>query len=1167
MRQKFTIVLLACLTYAFSAWSQTGSEVLIQGFNWESKNAPGGWYNVVKNQAADLKASKFDMIWMPPPSDAASLDGYLPRQLYNLNSSYGTQAQLIDVINTLHNNDVKVIADIVINHRVGTTGWGDFTNPTWGCWAVTSDDEWPSSCGNMDTGAGYNAARDLDHTNQTVRNDIIAWMNWLKNTIGFDGWRYDYVKGYHGSYNQIYNNATNPIISIGELWDYLNENNPNPHRQQIVDWVNATGGTSTAFDFTTKGILQMAVNNQYNRLSLNNQPPGVIGWWPAKSVTFLDNHDTGSTQAHWPFPGNKVMIGYAYILTHPGIPMVFWDHFYDWGLKEQIKTLINIRKDNGLTSTSPLVIQQATSNLYAAIIDNKVAVKLGPGNWSPSGTGWVLKASGTDYAVWDKGSTPPPPPPSTFTVYLKRPSNWSGSSTRIHHWGALPTGSLANSTWPGVEMTPVGNGWFSFTFNNVSSSNFLFHNNAGTQTPDLNRSSEGWYMNGTWHATNPEGPINQPPVVMVNPAGPHTAQAAFTATVTATDDSGIAPTIYYTTDGSTPTTSSPSAVGSVNINVNATMTLRVFARDNQGLNSATQSHSYTINTPPPVSTFTVYFKRPANWSGTSTRIHHWGAQPTGSLANSTWPGIEMTPVGNGWFSHTFNNITSTNLLFHNNAGTQTADLNRGSEGWYMNGAWHASNPEGPINQPPVVNVNPVGPHTTTQAFTAVITATDDSGIAPTIYYTTDGSAPTTSSPNGVGTVNVSVNASMTLRFFARDNQGLNSASQSHTYTINIPVNQPPVVNVNPVGPHTTTQAFTAVITATDDSGIAPTIYYTTDGSAPTTSSANGVGTVNVPVNASMTLRFFARDNEGLNSASQSHTYTINQQPANSFTVYFQRPSAWGSNTPRIHHWGAQPTGSLANSAWPGVEMVPDGPNGWFKFTFNNVTSTNFLFHNNAGTQSPDMNRGTDGWYFNGSWSSTDPRINPPGLTVHLKTTWANPRIHYWNVQPTGAAASTTWPGVAMVNEGNGWFKFTIPNATCASIIFSNNGASQTPDLSRCGEGWYMNGTWHSSFPPGGASETMDDVFVDVVFATQLNQSVPNPCDVNTSISFSLEAQSYVHLGVYDMMGNQVAVLVNGELKQGNHDVSFNVGSLNNGIYLYRLVANGKMFSKKMVVKK
>jgi hypothetical protein len=48
----------------------------------------------------------------------------------------------------------------------------------------------------------------------------------------------------------------------------------------------------------------------------------MIGLWPAKAVTFIDNHDTGSTQHMWPFPSDKVMQGYAYILTHPGNPCI-----------------------------------------------------------------------------------------------------------------------------------------------------------------------------------------------------------------------------------------------------------------------------------------------------------------------------------------------------------------------------------------------------------------------------------------------------------------------------------------------------------------------------------------------------------------------------------------------------------------------------------------------------------------------------------------------------------------------------------------------------------------------------------------------------------------------------------------------------------------------------
>lgn len=77
------------------------------------------------------------------------------------------------------------------------------------------------------------------------------------------------------------------------------------------------------FDFTTKGILQAAVEGELWRLKdSNSKPAGLIGILPQNAVTFIDNHDTGSTQKLWPFPSDKVMQGYAYILTHPGVPSI-----------------------------------------------------------------------------------------------------------------------------------------------------------------------------------------------------------------------------------------------------------------------------------------------------------------------------------------------------------------------------------------------------------------------------------------------------------------------------------------------------------------------------------------------------------------------------------------------------------------------------------------------------------------------------------------------------------------------------------------------------------------------------------------------------------------------------------------------------------------------------
>ncbi|VAI78148.1 unnamed protein product [Triticum turgidum subsp. durum] len=108
--------------------------------------------------------------------------------------------------------------------------------------------------------------------------------------------------------------------------------------------------------------------------------------------------------AMWPFPSDKVMQGYAYILTHPGIPCIFYDHFFTWGFKDEIAALVAIRKRNGITPTSALKILMHEGDAYVAEIDGKVVVKIGSrynvGAVIPAG--FVTSAHGNDYAVWEK---------------------------------------------------------------------------------------------------------------------------------------------------------------------------------------------------------------------------------------------------------------------------------------------------------------------------------------------------------------------------------------------------------------------------------------------------------------------------------------------------------------------------------------------------------------------------------------------------------------------------------------------------------------------------------------------------------------------------------------------------------------------------------------------
>jgi alpha-amylase len=379
------------------------TDVLLQGFHWTSSQSRNpGWYQIVAQNAAAIQSARFDLVWLPPPSSSVDQEGYMPTSWQTLDSSYGTRAELLAAIAALR--PARALADVVVNHRCGlATGGADFGAPAFPLpdqtKAVCRDDESGIGTGDFDTGEHQAAARDLDHTNADVRATIDGYLGDLK-TVGFAGWRFDEVRGYAGTFVGAYNDGSAPYLSVGEFWD--------ADRQNVVDWIDATGGKSMAFDFPTRTLLKTAIGQrQFGALkTIDGKPTGVIGWWPAMSVTFLEDHDTGKDH---PFPdefgtGDQVLQGYAYLLTHPGIPCVFWVHYFDYGpdIQAKLKALIAVRKQQGLRRDSVVNIAAADDARYAAIIDDKVAVKIGPGPWDP-GPGWAVATDGNDYAVWTRG--------------------------------------------------------------------------------------------------------------------------------------------------------------------------------------------------------------------------------------------------------------------------------------------------------------------------------------------------------------------------------------------------------------------------------------------------------------------------------------------------------------------------------------------------------------------------------------------------------------------------------------------------------------------------------------------------------------------------------------------------------------------------------------------
>ncbi len=469
--------------------TSNGSGVMLQGFTWNSAprgtswNAEnpsphwGKWYQTMISRASDIK-NTFAYVWCPPPSktDSASAEGYAPTQLNDLNSFYGTASELTSMIEAI--SPAKAIADIVINHRAGTTSWGDFTNPSW-CedyYAICSNDEGFTSSnspmynspkhGAADTGDGYSAYRDIDHTNLQVQQGIKDWMNNVLKAIGFVGWRYDYVKGYGAQYVGMYNAATDAEFSVGEYWPSANYSPSGSWGSEIKNWVAGTatnsGKKSKAFDFALKGAMNNVFGCSWNgggaegsyNFGLLASTENLYISQPEDAVTFVDNHDTGSNQGHWALNPNCLGVAYALILTHPGYPCVSWSHYFtfaesgsrestypysgitasssylasnpvggssmSFNLRQHIDYLIELRKDLGIEYNSARQTIEATSSHYVAKIDGtngSVIVEIG--------YGWSKPSSYSDYEIVYCGDN--------FCIYTNDTSKCSAPSITFNN--------------------------------------------------------------------------------------------------------------------------------------------------------------------------------------------------------------------------------------------------------------------------------------------------------------------------------------------------------------------------------------------------------------------------------------------------------------------------------------------------------------------------------------------------------------------------------------------------------------------------------------------------------------------------------------------------------------------------------------------------------------
>lgn len=378
----FTLIaLLASINMFAQGWPANYSGVMLQGFSWDSYDY--SQWTVLEKQADDMKGF-IDLVWLPQSGkciETTQVMGYKPYYYFNQNSSFGTEAELRSLIAKFKANGIGAIADVVVNHR-NTDGWFTFPAETYngvtyqmlstdicknddsGSTATQAKKDGVSLSNNYDEGTDFGGCRDIDHKSENVQKIIKAYLKFLKEDMGYTGFRYDMVKGFSGSHVADYNDATGVKFSVGEYWD----GNPS-----IINWINSTNKKSAAFDFQFRYNVRDAVGVKDNKIVSSPN------WSKLKSdynlmhdatyrqyaITFVENHDMQYRSKDEPLDPLKrdTLAANAYMLAMPGTPCVFQPHWRTY--KKEIKSMIEARKLAGITNMSNYTNKMAQTACFA----------------------------------------------------------------------------------------------------------------------------------------------------------------------------------------------------------------------------------------------------------------------------------------------------------------------------------------------------------------------------------------------------------------------------------------------------------------------------------------------------------------------------------------------------------------------------------------------------------------------------------------------------------------------------------------------------------------------------------------------------------------------------------------------------------------------------------
>ncbi len=284
-------------------------------------------------------------------------------------------------------------------------------------------------------------------------------------------------------------------------------------------------------------------------------------------------------------------------------------------------------------------------------------------------------------------------------------------------------------------------------------------------------------------------------------------------------------------------------------------------------------------------------------------------------------------------------------------------------------------------------------------------------------------------------------------------------------------------------------------------------------------------------------------------------------------------------------------GTFTVNAISGIHPNAPGTNVlhmYWKLTNGGITSTDLIFN----YLDVDI-VGDEAQYelakFDGNWIFPSPTtinnvantVSINGINTFSDWTLGEPvalpvELSSFSASVIGSAVKLNWQTATEINnygfdvERKSNVKGQTSNVWEKIGFVNGNGNSNSPKYYSFSDASVVSGTYAyrlKQIDNDGQSEYSKVVEVSFIKQTDfsLEQNFPNPFNPNTSIRFSLPETGNVKLTVYNLLGQEIATLVNGVKEAGTHTINYNAEELNSGIYIYRIESNGFNEVRKMTL--